>query len=659
MGNYLLYTRPGGTEQRNVDIGVNVVTYRDDPRVSFYHVPDGVRRFQRIQFETMEGSRKDRVDQAVIHLDGTRDSRGCFQVLVQRQLSTHIMIDWDGTVYQPLDLADVAWHAPPTNFNSVGIDLNNPVRPERIRDRPDQQAARGLFSGRVNGGNVAGLGYTSAQYESLIAVLVGLQQIFPKIKARAPIGEDGRVLRNKLVNPSFAGVVGHLHLSANKWDPGPGFDWERVLIGIRGNRMHFPVTVHGARNLSQVPKKKALQEAEAYFKNTENGPGGYFPVGINQAWHTGVHLHVDEGTPVVAPAEGDVVVARNTEPTPLGSANVVVIRHKLKIGGIDRTFFSVLSHLQQEELNAESEIAWIRRLAQMEMPPLAPFDGIGEPPASPGYLALKDGRVALCEVPVKAGEVVGHVGKANARIDGKGQMEPVLDFAVISALPIMPAEDTTFEIVDEDDDGGLLCNARSVWKRVTRNPEQLRGLVEGGYPLAPAEIRAFFSSNPAAAQLRWLAVRHVTEFSDKTDFSDLFGGGVDFEWHARKQAERHLARIRKFLWWDDNVTRHTRLPKHRGVYAYHPIALFAVLSMDEARRALTPDEDGYQSQLEGEELEKARRADAALEAEQNFSQHYGHIQFDDIVGAEDTDAQQDIDPEGEGWMRWEQGEWEP
>jgi N-acetyl-anhydromuramyl-L-alanine amidase AmpD len=35
---------------------------------------------------------------------------------------------------------------------------------------------------------------------------------------------------------SFAGVLGHYHVQDNKVDPGPAFDWERVLERARAIR---------------------------------------------------------------------------------------------------------------------------------------------------------------------------------------------------------------------------------------------------------------------------------------------------------------------------------------------------------------------------------------------------------------------------------------
>ena len=58
---------------------------------------------------------KELVHMVVIHTDLTRDAKGCFRALVQRNLSTHFMIDWDGTIYQGMDLGYQSFHGGSTN----------------------------------------------------------------------------------------------------------------------------------------------------------------------------------------------------------------------------------------------------------------------------------------------------------------------------------------------------------------------------------------------------------------------------------------------------------------------------------------------------------------------------------------------------------------
>lgn len=648
--------------QKQESIGVRVVTWKetDIGAPSFRDARAASGKLLYID----DPERGGQVDQIILHHDGMTTAKGCFRVLVERGLSTHLLIDHDGTVYQPLDLALVAFHAAGRNRPSIGIDLNNPIRPDRLRDAK-QIEDRGLFRGRINGSDVSSLGYTDAQYNALIAVLRGLGRLFPALaNLSAPVGDDGQVQRTVLRNPGFKGLVGHLHVSATKWDPGPGFDWERVLIGVRGTRLFYPVTLPGTANLDRIAKARALRNAETYFRHIESGDGGFFPVGVNQSWHTGVHFDIDPGTPIYAPADGVIVAARASDDVKgMGSPNVVVIKHELPIGDQDVTFYSVISHLQKPELGRDSPIDWIRRFASDPNAPagLPSNEAFRYPPAAPGHIALQNDRVALAEVPVKAGELIGHSGTFAA--DPRSEPKGTLDFAIIAKQPLFAQSDITFEPVDDDDDDDILCNSRKVWKRFVEEPEALRGLVEGGYPMSPDEIKATYRKVREAVALRWMAVRHVTEYNIDTRFGGLFGGGIDFEWAVEREAKAYIDRIRKFLWWDDNVTAHARLPADGLVWAYHPIALATYLAVVEGRRAVERGGDRVDA-LEGEELKVQKARDRALEAE--FAEQVGaqddHIKYqaiDDIIGGEDLYNQPPDDPEREGWMRWEQGEWEP
>lgn len=654
MGRFLIYG------SKTIPVGMEVVTFRDEGGLSFRTA-----REETGKLFYVGSDRRAAVDQVILHHDGMKSAAGCFRVLKDRGLSTHLIIEADGTIYQTLDLGFVAFHAAGRNSGSIGVDLNNPIRPDRLPRGQSAAARGGVARGRINGSTVASLGYTSAQYEALIAVLRALGPVFPALNnLTAPVGDDGKVLTTVLDDPGFKGLVGHLHVSATKWDPGPGFDWERVLIGVRGTRLLYPVKLPGALNLNEVPRSRALANAETYFRATETGPGGYFPLGLNQGWHTGVHFQIERGTPIYAPADGVVVAARvGAEVDELGSPNVVVIKHALPIAGNDVTFFSVISHLQQVELGANSPLPWIRRFYKdPDMPRALPDNqAVLHPPAAPGHIALRNDRVALVNTEVKAGELIGYSGRF--KVDPEQPPIGSLDFAIIAPKALFDASDLTFERVDDDDDDDILCNSRTVWKRFTEDPEALQGLVEGGFPMSPAEIRAPYKSEIKAVELRWMATRHVTEFSSNTRFGGLFGGGIDFEWHVEDEAKAYLDRIRKFLWWDDNVARHTELPADGLVWAYHPIALATYLMVVEARRAV--EQAGSKAvALEGDELEARRRRDKEAEAKfaEDFGASHDHIKYqaiEDLGGAENLFDQAQEDPEREGWLRWEQGEWEP
>lgn len=63
--------------------------------------------------------------------------------------------------------------------------------------------------------------------------------------------------------------------------------------------------------------------------------GGYFPLGMNNLWHGGVHIPVESGALVHAPLEGEVIAAR-LDPDPdrhaksFGSTNFILIRHRIR-----------------------------------------------------------------------------------------------------------------------------------------------------------------------------------------------------------------------------------------------------------------------------------------------------------------------------------------
>ena len=671
-----------------LEVGRNVVLYRNNLRLSFYEL---ARKRGKAQFKAiLQGAdgafdkdlalvqRKGAVDKIILHHDGMPSSAGCFNVLSDRGLSTHFMLDRDGTIYQPLNVREIAYHAAGFNAQSIGIDLCNPIRSERVRRKARAyERSKGytrVFSSRINGANRKSMGYTDAQYESLIALLDQLRTVFPKLGTLdAPVGTDARILRTKLAAAQeFSGLVGHQHVSATKWDPGPGFDWERVLIGLKGQQLYYPITLPETKNLVSVAKRKALSNAEKYFVHNEQGAeGGFFPFGANQAWHSGVHLPMKSGTPVLAPADGTIVVAKNTKPDErLGSSNVVVIKHETIVDDATKIYYSVLSHLREEKLGKASPIEWIRRFAKLRGKDEWADDEVTEfPPARPGHRALIDGRVALVEdIKIKAGDVIGYVGgfapgdimkSGGLQLTDKPKEIPsVLDFAVFSFDQVFGVDDPTFQSIDDDSDPGALCNSRAVWKTFTTNPEKLRGLVEGGYPLSIEEIRSFYGTT-AATTLRWMSPRHVTEWSNTTDFSGMFGGGVDFEWSTRKAAKAYMKRIQKFLWWDDEVTKHLDAPKDRLVWTYNPIAFFTILAMGEARRVVKA---GEFEELNADELRAAKKRDGDMErkaGEGSYAERARVINSADLDVDEDVDDDSDVDFENESWMRWEQGEWDP
>jgi len=207
------------------------------------------------------------VDQFVMHYDVCGVSQKCFQVLHDdRGLSVHFMLDIDGTIYQTLDLKERAWHATISNSRSIGVEiahigaypadqldtlkkwyglseagevlLNPPrtigslgVRTKPFHGRP---ARAEMVRGRIQGVELYQYDFTPQQYESLIKLTAALCTIFPKIRCDYPRDDAGELVPRVLDEPTwqaFQGVLGHYHVQRNKTDPGPAFDWEKVVRG--------------------------------------------------------------------------------------------------------------------------------------------------------------------------------------------------------------------------------------------------------------------------------------------------------------------------------------------------------------------------------------------------------------------------------------------
>lgn len=215
---------------------------------------------------TLDGLREI-VDQFVIHYDAAATSRQCFKVLHDiRGLSVHFLLDVDGTIYQTLDLQERAWHAGPANDRSIGVEIANigaygnrrtldqwyardaegwpyltlpDWMPESGILTPDfvaRPARREVIVGEINGRRLMQYDFTNEQYEALIRLTAALARVFPRIELDAPRDREGRVRLDTLSDAelaSFSGLIGHWHLTADKYDPGPAFDWERVIGGAR------------------------------------------------------------------------------------------------------------------------------------------------------------------------------------------------------------------------------------------------------------------------------------------------------------------------------------------------------------------------------------------------------------------------------------------
>jgi N-acetylmuramoyl-L-alanine amidase len=277
----VLWTDPGGYDGYRVErrfVPLDQAGW-DESRLAGLKSPNrfGLRRAASLgpeQLEQVRGGGWDLpllqsvVDQFVLHYDAAGTSRRCFAVLHdQRGLSVHFLLDLDGTIYQTLDLKERAWHATSANTRSVGIEIANigayPVngptpfaqwyRREAGRVRLANPALAGLrhpnavlspardepVIGAVQGRTLQQYDFTPAQYEALVRLTATLCAVFPRIRCDYPRDDAGNLLRETLPDArlrQYQGILGHFHVQANKTDPGPAFQWDRVIDGARARQ---------------------------------------------------------------------------------------------------------------------------------------------------------------------------------------------------------------------------------------------------------------------------------------------------------------------------------------------------------------------------------------------------------------------------------------
>lgn len=175
------------------------------------------------------------IDLIVLHDTRTQTALESVIELEGQGGSTHFIIDWDGTVYQTLDLAFEANHVKDASVDgrSVAIDLVNPVVLESSPKLPDGSGERTLSAFvKVHGEEVQNWGYTEAQLASLEKVVSGLLTLLPQVKPKV-VEVAGAVPRTVFEDAAdFSGIAGHLHLSRRAVDPGAGFPWERLRASL-------------------------------------------------------------------------------------------------------------------------------------------------------------------------------------------------------------------------------------------------------------------------------------------------------------------------------------------------------------------------------------------------------------------------------------------
>ena len=122
----------------------------------------------------------------------------------------------------------------PGSLKDSGIrDTSAPFHP--IRDEP--------VVGTVQDQKLLQYDLTPQQYDTLTRLTATLCTVFPKIPCDYPRDAEGRLIPRKLPPEDlerYRGILGHYHVQTNKVDPGPAFQWDRVVGGARKLLAQWP-----------------------------------------------------------------------------------------------------------------------------------------------------------------------------------------------------------------------------------------------------------------------------------------------------------------------------------------------------------------------------------------------------------------------------------
>jgi len=161
----------------------------------------------------------------VTHFDVCLSAESCKRVLEKRGISSHFVIDNDGTIYQMVDTAYEAWHAGNRLWNrkSIGVDLSNAIylKYQKTYVARGHGARPVIKNLKVHGGTIKEcLGFYDVQIEAYKALIACLCEKY-KIPLECPVDDAGDTLMKvsaEAERGKFSGVVSHYHLTRRKWD---------------------------------------------------------------------------------------------------------------------------------------------------------------------------------------------------------------------------------------------------------------------------------------------------------------------------------------------------------------------------------------------------------------------------------------------------------
>lgn len=148
---------------------------------------------------------------------GRRGGPAVFRTLQTRGLSVQFNIDPDGTIWQFCDASMRCSHATGANSWSIGVEMTNPAQPKQATG----DVPRAVVVESIHGRDVKHTTFTAEQVAAALALVETLCKAYG-LPLAVPM--DGRGVLSTVVPKAqlaaFRGVIGHLHTTLRKIDPG-------------------------------------------------------------------------------------------------------------------------------------------------------------------------------------------------------------------------------------------------------------------------------------------------------------------------------------------------------------------------------------------------------------------------------------------------------
>jgi hypothetical protein len=163
--------------------------------------------------------KKRKLERIVTHWDACLNAESCIKVLLKRKVSTHFVIDNDGTIIQLLPVTYEAWHASGHNKNSIGIDISNAYY-TKYNDWYEKNVGvkRPVIKSEVHHSTTTHLGYYPRQLASYKKLVLSLCEKY-NIPVKVPLDSDGNLITTVIDSPEdWKGIMCHYHLTRNKID---------------------------------------------------------------------------------------------------------------------------------------------------------------------------------------------------------------------------------------------------------------------------------------------------------------------------------------------------------------------------------------------------------------------------------------------------------